>query len=80
MKYKFCVKDIPLEYNIWNYILKNTDIESHYKMKSTIDSSDIISLEHGFDIPSIISSVKEMQENSNEMKFNTPFLISEENF
>jgi hypothetical protein len=63
MKYKFYVKEIPLEYNIWNYILKNTDIESHYSMRSVIDSSDIITLKHDFDISSISSSVKEMQEN-----------------
>lgn len=57
MKYKFYVKDVPDPYPIWKWIRNNTDIDNHIKnLKSSVDSSNLLTLNHNFDIPHLVKS------------------------
>jgi hypothetical protein len=57
VKYKFYVKDIPDPYPIWKWIQNNTNISKHIQyLKPSVDSSNLLTLTHGFNIPDIIDS------------------------
>ena len=54
MKYKFYVDDVPDPYPIWRWIRDNTDIDNYIKnMKSSVDSTNLLTLNHNFDMNGI---------------------------
>lgn len=60
MKYKFYVKEIGDPFTIWKHIKNNTDID-HYieNLKPSVDSSELINLNHSFDISALTDAVLE---------------------
>lgn len=64
MKYKFYVKEVPDPYTVWNWIQKNTNIDYYIKkLKSNVDSTKLLTLNHQFDISKlskiVISTIKQ---------------------
>ena len=50
MSYKIYVKDVPEKLRIWSYIEQVTNIKRYYNLKPTYNATDLIDLEHTFDI------------------------------
>jgi len=51
MKHKFFVKDIPDPHSVWGYIkLKTNIVELATKLQPSVDSANLIKLNHNFDI------------------------------
>ncbi len=56
-KLRYKISECPNTKAIWDHIKLDSGIIRHYGMKPECDASDVMSLNHNFDIPQIIESV-----------------------
>lgn len=70
-KFRFKLADCPDNMSVWDYIKVSTRIIHYYGMKSDCDASDVMSLQHNFDIPALINIVKDMTDRFEQLGWNS---------
>lgn len=71
MQHRLKISDCPSNMSMWDYIKVSTKIIKYYSMTPDCDSSDVMSLNHNFNITSLVDTVKDMINRYEQLGWNS---------
>lgn len=71
MQHRLKISDCPSNMSMWDYIKVSTKIIKYYSMTPDCDSTDVMSLNHNFDITGLVNTVNDMINRYEQLGWNS---------